>query len=299
VSGATPEPQARGATPPGRAVWVDGRIVRGEEARISLFDRGARDGEGLFETLRVHAGRAFRWDRHMERLVLAAAELGFPVPPSSRTLDEAVASLLAAGALVDAVVRVTVTRGIPGGRPTRAGAWVEAEPVEGRLWRGTRSGEASAIVSGRPFAPGSLGGYKTTSRLAYHLAREEARAARADEALLADASGALLEGAVSNLFAWVDGELRTAPLTSGVLPGITRAYVLETCAALGLPVRERAVAHDERSRIRELFLTNAVQGVVPVASLDGVTLPERERGMRVREAYQAAVRDETRSGTPG
>lgn len=299
MSNETPERRARGATPPARALWMDGRIVRGEEARISLFDRGARDGEGLFETLRVHAGRAFRWDRHMERLVLAAAELGFPVPPSSRALLEGVASLLVAEDLVDAVVRVTVTRGIPGGRPTRAGAWVEAEPVEGRLWRGTRSGEASAIVSGRPFAPGPLGAYKTTSRLAYHLAREEARAARADEALLADASGTLLEGAVSNVFGWVDGELRTAPLATGVLPGVTRAFVLETCAALGLPVREHAITRDERPRLRELFVTNSVQGVVPVALLDGVALPERDRGLRVREAYRTAVRDETGSGTEG
>lgn len=71
---------------PGRPVWVNGRVVRGEDATLSVFDRGARDGGGIFETLRVYGGRPFAWRRHMERLVLAAAELGFPVPAAPAEL---------------------------------------------------------------------------------------------------------------------------------------------------------------------------------------------------------------------
>ncbi|HUK64712.1 MAG TPA: aminotransferase class IV, partial [Dongiaceae bacterium] len=78
--------RTRPATLPDRPMWVNGRLCRGDEAAVSLFDRGARDGEGLFETLRVYGGRAFQWERHLERLVLSAAELGFPVPPSPATL---------------------------------------------------------------------------------------------------------------------------------------------------------------------------------------------------------------------
>src|SRR5215831_19442010 len=124
---------------PDRPVWIDGRLVRGDAAAVSVFDRGARDGGGLFETLRVYGGRAFGWERHMERLVLGAAELGFPVPPSPSRLRDAVAEVLDATALSDAVVRITITRGIPGGRPVRTGAWVEAEPLAGRLWAGART----------------------------------------------------------------------------------------------------------------------------------------------------------------
>ena len=68
---------------PERVVWVDGELRRGREATLSVFDRGARDGEGLFETVRVHRGQPFLWERHLERMVLSAAELGFPVPPPS------------------------------------------------------------------------------------------------------------------------------------------------------------------------------------------------------------------------
>jgi branched-chain amino acid aminotransferase len=224
-----------------RTVWINGRLCRGETAVLSLFDRGARDGEGLYETLRVYRGRPFQWEAHMERLVLSAAVLGFPVPASPATLREALDELLAAETLGDAVVRMTVTRGMPGGRPTRAGAWMEAEPVAARLWRGTRAGAARVIVSKRTFEPGPLGPHKTTSRLAYRLASEEARAARADETLLVSPAGQVLEGAVCNVFAVTGGEIRTPPLSAGILPGITRALVLRLCAAAGNPVREQPI----------------------------------------------------------
>jgi branched-chain amino acid aminotransferase len=265
---------------------VDGALRRGREATLSVFDRGARDGEGLFETLRVFGGHPFLWERHLERMVLAAAELGFPVPASPVTLRSALDEVLAAEGLSDAVARVTITRGIPGSRPTRSIAWVEAEPVGGRLWRGTRTGAAFAIVSRRPFEPGPLGPYKTTSRLAYHLAREEARVAGADETLLVSRTGEVLEGSVSNLFARIDGVgLVTPPLASGVLPGVTRAWVLALARREGTPVLERPLRLYELEQAREVFVTNSVQGVVPIARIDALEIPETRAGRRLAARY--------------
>ena len=119
-------PLPPGTRLPERAVWLNGRVVRGEAAALSVFDRGARDGGGLFETVRVYGGRPFAWQRHMERLVLGAAELGFPVPAAPSALRGAVDALAAELGTGDFVVRVTITRGVPGGRPVRAGAWVDA-----------------------------------------------------------------------------------------------------------------------------------------------------------------------------
>jgi branched-subunit amino acid aminotransferase/4-amino-4-deoxychorismate lyase len=280
---------APAARAPGRTIWVNGRLCRGEEAVVSLFDRGARDGEGLFETLRVYGGRPFLWERHLERLVLSAAVLGFPVPASPVALREALDQVLAAEELADAVARITVTRGIPGGRPTRTGAWVEAEPLATRLWRGTRTGAATVIVSKRPFQPGPLGPHKSTSRLAYHMAREEARVARADEALLVAPDGEVLEGAVSNVFAVLGGEVLTPPLASGILPGITRALVLQLCAAAGIPAREQVVRLAELREADEIFLTNSVQEVVAVGTLAGETVPHGRFGARLLEAYRSEV----------
>ncbi len=276
----------RPAAVPDRALWVNGHIVRGHDATLSLFDRGSRDGEGLFETIRVEAGRPHHWRRHLERLVLGAAELGFPVPPSPSVLAQALEETLAANQIADAVARITVTRGIPGGRPTRAGAWLETEPLQGRLWRGTRAGQATAIVSQVPFSPGSLGRFKTTSRLAYNLAREEARAAGVDETLLAGADGSLLEGSVSNVFVVSRGDLATPPLASGILPGIVRARVLEVCTALGIVVAERPIARGELANADEVFLTGSVQQIVPVGTLDGRPLPGTSLGARLRDAYR-------------
>lgn len=276
-----------GARPPDRIVWVNGELRRGGEAMLTVFDRGARDGEGLFETFAVHAGVPFLWEQHLERMVLAAAELGFPVPPSPAVLREALDRVLEANGLSDAAARITVTRGVPGGRPVRTGAWLEVEPLLARLWRGTRTGGASAIVSQRPFEPGSLGAYKTTSRLPWHLAREEARGARADEALLVAADGEVLEGSVSNVFAVIGDEVRTPPLTRGILPGITRARVLALCRELGVPAREARLDLDALRAADEAFVTNSLQGVVPLASLDGRAFPARARGEQLREAYRS------------
>jgi branched-subunit amino acid aminotransferase/4-amino-4-deoxychorismate lyase len=278
-----------GARAPDRAVWINGRIVRGEDAVLSVFDRGARDGGALFETLRIYGGRPFAWDRHLERLVLSAAELGFPVPPAPARLRDAIDELLGAQSMVDAVVRITVTRGIAGGRPTRTGAWIEAEPVAARLWPGTRGGGATAMVSHLAFEPGWLGRHKTASRLAWDLAREEARAAGVDEALLATSAGAVLEGAASNVFVVRAGEVRTPPLAANVLPGVTRALVLGLCAELGLPAREAPLPVAELRGADEVFLTNSVQEVLPLAAVDGRPVPARATGQRLLAAYRERV----------
>jgi branched-subunit amino acid aminotransferase/4-amino-4-deoxychorismate lyase len=278
---------------------MDGTLCRGDAARLSVFDRGARDGEGLFETVRVYGGHPFLWERHLERLVLGAAELGFPVPASPAILRAALDEVLAAGGTGDAVARVTITRGVPGRRPTRSGAWLEAEPITGRLWHGTRSGGARAIVSRRPFEPGPFGRYKTTSRIAYHLAREEARVARADEALLVSRSGEVLEGSVSNLFVRRGNQLLTPPLSSDVLPGITRAWVIAAAEAAGFEMSERRLTVAEVFDADEAFITNSVQEIVPLVRIDQSTLRTGDAARLLLTRYREAVdrgRAEARTG---
>ena len=280
---------ARGAKAPDRVVWIDGELLRGEAARVSLFDRGAHDGGAIFETFRVHDGHPFLWPKHLERMVLAAAELGFPVPPSPLALRTALDAALEANALSDAVARITVTRGIAGGRPTRTGCWVEVEPVGGRLWRGTRTGEGSVILSKRPFAPGVLGAYKTTSRLAYHLAFEEARAAGADETILLTHQGEVLEGSASNLFLHIDGEIATPSHHTGILAGITRAFALQACYDLGYRLRTSAMWRDELAIADEVFLTNAVQGIVSITRVGGRAVKTGGVAAQLREALAEAI----------
>jgi len=281
-----------------RWVWIDGDIRRGEDAVLSVFDRGARDGEGLLETLRIYGGEPYQWSRHLERLVVSAAELGFPVPPSPRFLREGLAQLLVRTGLAEAAARITVTRGIPGGggRRARTGAWIEVEPIAARLWRASGSG-ARVVYSRQPFEPGPLGRHKTTSRLAYHLARDQARAARADEALLVSKDGAVLEGSVSNLFAVEAGVVRTPPLSLGILPGIARATVLAMCADSGIDAEESRLTARDLEQVDEIFMTNSLQEVVSVGELEGRSrVFSTAVADRLRSAYATLVAQEIERG---
>jgi branched-subunit amino acid aminotransferase/4-amino-4-deoxychorismate lyase len=213
-------------------------------------------------------------------------------------LRAAVDEVLAACGLTDAVVRITVTRGVAGGRPVRTGAWVEAEPLGSRLWPGARLRDPGdggplggrAVLSQTPFTPGYLGRHKTTSRLAWDLAREEARAAGADEVLLVSPAGEVLEGAASNVFVVrAGGDVFTPPLAADVLPGVTRATVLELCAPLGIIVHEAPVPLEMLRWASEVFVTNSVQELLPLREVDGRRVPEREVTLRLLARYREVV----------
>ena len=285
----TPTPGRRES---GAAAWIDGRLRAAPE--VPLGDRGARNGEGLFETLRVEQGIPHHWQRHLERLVISAAELGFPVAPDPTLLRQALAEVLAANDLerAAAVARITMTRGVPGRRPARAGVWVEVEALEKRLWPGARTQSAHLMLSRRAFDAGFLARHKTTSRLVYELCREEGRAVSADETLLVDSAGRMLEGATSNVFAVIEGRLVTPPLTLPILPGIVRASVLALAPALGIVVIEAEVTREQLLLAEEVFVTNSIQEVVPAARLGDRLLPSRAIGSRLAASYRETAAED-------
>ncbi|BDG60458.1 aminotransferase class IV [Caldinitratiruptor microaerophilus] len=230
-----------------------------------MRDRGLLLGDGLFETARIYAGRVPLLERHLQRLREGAAVLGIPVP---RGIEEAALRTVAACAVRDGVLRVTLTRG-PGPRgldlppepaPTLL---VQVEPFAGRAPEPLRA----ALVSLRRDSRSPLTRLKTTSSLASVLARAEARAAGAGEALLLNTDGFVAEGAATNLF-WVrDGVLRTPATAAGCLPGIARGLVLELARALGLPVAEGLFPPDDLAAADEAFLTSALLELAPLAGV--------------------------------
>ncbi|HET7226977.1 MAG TPA: aminotransferase class IV, partial [Candidatus Eisenbacteria bacterium] len=157
-------------------------------------------------------------------------------------------------------------------------------------WRRLAAGGVRALTSRRAFEPGTLGRYKTTSRLAWNLARDEARARGADEALLVAADGELLEGATSNVFVVAGGALLTPPLDRNVLPGIVRGRVLALAARLGIPARETPIGPGVLARAEEVLLTNSVQEIAWVAELDGAALPSRAVGEALAAAWRQSVK---------
>jgi branched-chain amino acid aminotransferase len=279
-------------------VWVDGAIVPASQARISALDRGFRSGEGVFTTLRADDGRVFRLDAHLGRLLSDATALELPL--DAGTLTVAIATTVAANRQLgrSLAVRITCSAGpvdlaaaFPAGGERVPTVVVTAQAVAPT----TTSARGSIVPWQRPMAH-----LKTTSYLAATLAQQHARAAGATDALLCDDEGRVVEAASANLFVVRSGVVWTAPVDAGVLPGVTRAAVLETLSALGRTVEHAAVPVAELADADEAWLTSAVRGVRALTHLDAAPIGAGEPGpvtTEVRAAY-AALLDRERAPLP-
>jgi branched-subunit amino acid aminotransferase/4-amino-4-deoxychorismate lyase len=159
----------------------------------------------------------------------------------------------------------------------------EASADEGDL---IRTMTAGLVVGGR--RPGSpLAGVKSLAWAEYHVARERARAAGFDEAILVDETGRLLEGAASNVFLVIGGRVLTPPVASGILPGVTRRLVFESAAAEGLPIEERDLPTLSLADAEEAFLTNALIGVASLVAVDGRTIGDGVPGPVTQRLFRA------------
>jgi branched-chain amino acid aminotransferase len=266
-------------------LWVNGELLPVGQAALDPRDRGFTLGDGLFETMRARAGVVLRIERHLSRLRAGAAVLGLSPLPKDEELADAIARTLAANELAEAAVRLTVSRGVPERRgllpepEPRPSVVVHAEPFAGypdELYaRGVR-----AVISGIPRNERSpLSRIKSLNYLENVLARREAEARGADDALLLNTAGDLACTSAANLFLPLDGGLVTPSVTSGALPGTVRELVVaELAPQSGLEVVERAVRPDELSAAEEAFLTNALLGIVPLTEVDGLPIGTGEPG---------------------
>jgi branched-chain amino acid aminotransferase len=247
-------------------VWLNGSLVDAGSACVSVFDHGLTVGDGVFETLKTYGGRPFAVRRHLARLEASAAGMGLVAPPSS-VLREALKAVVAANALGDAALRITVTGG-PGplgsARGT-SGPTVVVVPAALPAWP---PAVEVAVVPWPRNERGPLVGLKTTSYGENVVAVEWARARGASEAVFANLAGNLCEGTGSNVVLGVGGRLVTPPLSSGCLAGVTRALVIEACGAAEEDVPVSALAGAD-----EAFLTSTTREVQPVSAVDGRPLP--------------------------
>ncbi|RLM59809.1 aminodeoxychorismate lyase [Halobellus sp. Atlit-31R] len=289
---------------------VDGELVPADSATVSVRDRGFTYGDAVFETLRAYGGDVFRWDAHAERLADSAAALSLDHGLSDAELKRRVDETLRANDLDDAYVKLSLTRGVQPGKLTPdpdvdPTVVVQVKPLP-------PGGTASApiwddpatlqTVKTRRMPDDALPSQaKTHNYLNGILARIELRVADADEAVMLDEAGNLAEGATSNLFFVADDALCTPRLDGPVLPGITRAEVLDIARAEGIPVREGEFAPDDLRGADEAFVTNTTWEVRPVETVDGIdvgggpvtTLLRRVYDARVeRDHYDGAASDE-------
>lgn len=237
-------------------------IVPAETASLPVTTEGLRYGSGCFETIAYAGGAPRFWRRHMERFSNSCVRLGLTPKVQPARLWELLGELAAKNTgLKDGVVRVSAHQ-----HGSEADIVMTLTPP--RYAKVPESLRVMQSVARHP-GPWALSGIKHNNYAQLLAAGVEATAAGFDEALLADCGGQLLEGSRTNLFSvsklatgW---RICTAPLESGVLPGVMRAVVLELAPQLGIGVAQEAFCAEQLRGADGCFVTNALMGVVAVS----------------------------------
>jgi branched-chain amino acid aminotransferase len=286
------------------AFCIDGVDRTELDATVSVLDRGFLFGDSVFEVLRTYGRVPFAMREHLERLARSCAAMGIEMPVSLETLAKEVRRTIARTAADDVYVRVVITRGQ---------SPLNIDP--------TNANSPLRVVIVSPLAPWPLGlheegvevatvrvnratdhtrgaGSKVSAYVANMLALATAREQGAYEAMMVGEGGELSEGSTSNLFVWSAGILRTPPLSMGILPGITREYVLRAALELEIPTREQVLFCSDVAKADEVFLTSSLREVVPIVAIDGIKIGSGRPGQttaRLHQRYRELVRNDVRA----
>jgi branched-chain amino acid aminotransferase len=282
-------------------VFLDGRIVPASAAVVSVRDRSFRWGEGVFETLRARRTAVFRLPAHLARLRASARRLDWSLPWTDAEIVAACASVLGWNGFPESRLRIHASPGDAGADPDPASARlvVDAEPFA-RVPDETRARGVVLHLLAGPWPAGATTGAKTASYLEHLIARRAAVAAGCFDALLRTASDEVIEAAMANLFAVVRGRVRTPPLTSGALAGITRGAMLEIAARESVAVEEIPITLAELLAAEEAFLTSTAVECLPVRAVGAVRIGGGAPGpvtLRLAAGYRALLENEIGSDT--
>lgn len=278
-------------------VFLNGEYMPRSEARISPDDRGFLFGDGLYEVTPAYNGRFLALDRHLARLQRGGRTLRIELP---RGLEALHGKLLERNDLTDeamSIVYLQVTRGTaprthafpdPPVAPT-VYAWAKAfARPDPREWE---EGYGAVTVPDQRWSRADL---KTVQLLPLAVAQQAAREAGEADALLVR-DGLALEGAHNNVFFVFDEVLVTHPTSNQILPGVTRALVLEEARSHGIPVDERPVSLAELAHASEVFFTGTTTEVRPTVRIDGRPVGQGGVGpltRRIRDLFLARVERE-------
>ena len=257
-------------------VYVNGTISGASTASIPVFDHGFLYGEGVYETLRTYQLEPFLFDRHMRRLRRSSALMALPVPLTDAEFLARVRDTMAAHPEPDEkYIRILLTRGVGElsyqleATPTPT-LVIIVKPLPVISERSFTDGILLSVVSIRRNHPQALNPMiKSNNLLNNALAMQEALRAGADEALMQNQAGEFVECSQSNVFFVRDGAALTPPLSAGLLPGITREFVMELAADVGIPAREARITPADLDTMDEVFITGTTREVTPVTTIDG------------------------------
>ena len=280
-------------------IWIDGEWHDRMTARVSVFDHGLLYGDGVFEGIRVYAGKIFKLQAHLDRLYDCAHAilLKIPIPKSefATVLEEAVKR----SGLKEAYIRPIVTRGQGdlGIDPRNCGTPTLIVIVDKiSIWPPERYDLGLSVVTAGtpiPHRESLSPRIKSLNYLCHAMAKMEANVAGADEALMLDNTGHVAEGTGQNIFILKGRVLRTPPLHAGILAGVTRSVVMDLAREAGCDVREEMLNRFDVYTADEAFLTGTASEIAPIRSYDGRTVGSGKAGPVTRDLmtrFQAYVR---------
>jgi len=259
-------------------VNVNGRLLDQAHAVISVFDHGFLYGEGIYEVLRTYEGVPFLFDRHMRRLRASASMIRLDVPFSDADIARRFTETMAAAGLGDAgheaYLRLLVTRGIgeisydPGACPEPSVVIIAKPHVDAPASAYT-DGVMVSLVGILRNHPGSVNPIiKSNNLLNNALGSQEAFRKGAFEGVMRNYRGEIAECTTANIFIVKDGVAYTPPLEAGLLAGITREFLFEVAAEVGVPMREHVMLDADLLGADEAFLTSTTRELVPIVRVD-------------------------------
>jgi branched-chain amino acid aminotransferase len=270
-------------------IWYNGKFVEWKAAKVHVLSHGLHYGSGVFEGIRCYATEKgsfiFRLKEHVDRMYRSAELYKMEIPHSKEEMKEAIKETVRINGLDACYIRPIAFYGFhhlgvnPAGCPVdcaiavwRWGAYLGEEALE--------TGIRCTFSSWRRIDPNTLPvtakatGHYLNSLLAVHDANERG----VDEAIMLDNRGYVAEGPGENIFAVKSATLYTPAVESSILPGITRASVIELAQDMGYKVVEKRVTKEELLSADELFFTGTAAEVSPIREIDNVTIGEGKRG---------------------
>jgi len=256
-------------------IWLNGKLVKKDKAKLTVFDHGTLYGDGVFEGVRVYGGRIFQCEAHVDRLFASAKAIRLAIPYTKLELIDAMEEAVKANDVKDGYIRLVVTRGegTLGLNPFKCpepNVFVIADQIllypQEMYQHGMAVIVAKTVRTSPRMLPPSV---KSLNYLNNILAKIEAIDAGVAEAIMLNEQGNLAECTGDNIFIVKDGQVATPPVEAGILVGITRKVVIQLADKLGVLLVERDISVEQLYAADECFLTGTAAEVIAVTKVDG------------------------------
>ena len=255
-------------------VYIDGEYYPKSQAKLSVYDHGFLYGDGVFEGIRVYNGVVFKLKEHLDRLYRSAHAITLKIPLSKEEMIQATLETLRKNKLKDSYIRLIVTRGVgdlgldPRKCP-KASVIIITDQISIRAGNASETGVTAMIswVRRNP-VDATTHEIKSLNYLNSVLAKIEANACGADEAICLEGNGCIAEGVGENIFIVKNGELLTPPTSTGALAGITAEAVAKLAAQLGIKLTITNMTPFMLFTADEAFFTGTAMEVIPIREVN-------------------------------